>query len=166
MIERPKSLRLQKVVAPKRSRATLDAMVLAKFVADLHQVKGGHTPAEARDLVMLEWLSHGDAGPFLAWSADGVGADVLRLLSDMLRGDADLPYHLVIKRHRGQPAKPGLQWRDMAMALCFEKHRDTFSAEVAFQTTARDLGVSVSTIREAVRRSRKRGQEAEAGRTN
>lgn len=151
--DRPKRLFLV-----KRTRAALEGDVLAKFVADLHKSKG-RTPTEARDLVILEWLLHGDAGPFLAWSGEGVGPDVLRLIGDMLRGDADLPFHLVIKRRRGPPQKPGLQWRDIAMTLRFEQHRATLSAEVAFEKTASDLGVSVSSIKGAVRRHRaKRAQ--------
>jgi hypothetical protein len=79
---------------------------LAKAVADIHESKG-RTPAEARDLVIRELLSHGDAGPFLAWSGEGVGPEVLELIATMLRGDAGLPYRLVIKRaHQAAHATP------------------------------------------------------------
>ena len=61
---------------PKTSRATLKGMDLAKLVFDLH-VGNGRSPAEARDLVIHEWLSTGDPEPFIAWAAKGLALKCL-----------------------------------------------------------------------------------------
>jgi hypothetical protein len=136
---------------PKRSRATLKGMDLAKLVFDLHKSKG-RSPTEARDLVIREWLLAGDPEPFLEWAGEGVGPDVLSLIADMLAGDADLPYHLVVKRHRGTPKKPGLHWRDIVVALLYEQQTKAgVGYEVALAETADMLGISVSSVRGAVR---------------
>jgi hypothetical protein len=134
----------------KQSRATLKGLALAKLVAEIHQGKG-LSPAEARDLVIVEWLLAGDTGPFIAWAGEGVGPRVLQHLADMLSGDPDFTYHLVIKRHRGPPKKPALPWRDIAVAMVYHKHRASLrSSEIALEQTAVDLGMSVSNVRRAV----------------
>jgi hypothetical protein len=137
---------------PKRSRAVLTSAVLAQTMAEFHAIKRGCTQAEARNHIIVEWLSAGDAGPFIEWSSEGVSPDVLGLIAGMLRGDADLPFHLVIKRHRGAPKKPGHLSRDMIMALAFKRLRATLSAADAYATAADKLEVSEATIRGAVTR--------------
>jgi hypothetical protein len=137
---------------PKTSRATLKGMDLAKLVFDLH-VGNGRSPAEARDLVIHEWLSTGDPEPFIAWAGEGVGPQVLKLIADMLAGDPELPYHLTVKHRRGPPKKPGLPWRDIAVAMIYHEHRASLrSSEIALTQTADDLGMSVSNVRGAVTR--------------
>lgn len=150
MTERPKRL-----VLAKRTRAALAGEALAKVTADLHTIHG-RTPAEARDFVILEWLLKGDCGPLLAAidTGESVGQLVFQLIGWMLRGDAYLPYHLVIKRHRGAPEKPGLIWRNWAVTLVFEKYRATLSSEAAFEKAATDLGLGVSSVRAAIRSHR------------
>ena len=149
----------------KRGRAILKSDELARLVAEFHISNGGRTAAEARGLVILEWLLKGDPGPFIAWAREGVGPDatisaivanprayVLRLIADMLKGDPTLPYHLVIKRRRGRRQLAGPHWRDIVVALVYEKRCASVGSEVAFEETADDLGMSVSSIRRAVTR--------------
>ena len=117
----------------KRSRATLTSAELARLAAILHKDKGGFSPDKARDLVIIEWLLKDDPGPFLAAIAAGenVGPDVLPLIADMLKGE----------RRRGPPHRAGLAWRDIVVALVYEKHCASVGSEVAFEETADSIAV-------------------------
>ena len=125
-----------------------------RAVAGLHEANG-RSRAEARDLVILEWLSQGKTEPLLEAIDAGevVGLPVLRWIAFMLRGDEELPYHLILKRRPGPLGarkQPGILWRDWFMALEFEKRCKEVASKKAFEETAEAFGIDETTVRRAV----------------
>jgi hypothetical protein len=131
-------------------------------------VEGGTDPDKARTVTILRWLWCGDLRPLEAAIVEGQDLDqsVLNLLADMISSDATRngsppPYRLkaLPLRGRGRPKRQEPRMREIALARAYEA-RSPSNSDLAFEEIAEAVGVSPSTVRQAVTAYRKKHPKA------
>jgi hypothetical protein len=115
-----------------------------RAVIDLYQAKG-LSRADAIKWVIIEWLTKGETEPLL-WATGDSGEitdPVLRTIALMLTPDPSLPYYLSLHRQPeqlGAPEKSSRQWRDMFIAVAYERWRVAVSANALAYRNRYDHG--------------------------
>jgi hypothetical protein len=126
---------------------------LRRLIEQIHRDKG-YSLAEARDLVILEWLAHGDPWPFIEANNAGhvCGVVVQNIIALMLTDG-----RLCVGRAKGGQAKPGTAWQSVVVAQIYERELATGgNSDGAFEATAETLGMGESAVRACVTNARKR----------
>jgi len=137
----------------------IDGLELWDIEAEFYIRKRGLDPDEARTLVIVRWMLHGNFDPLIAAIAAEQELDevVLGLLAMMLEGDIKMPFHLKAvprrRRRRGRHKHPGNEIRDLVASLLYEANEG--KSDEVFKRIGEAIGRSDRTVRQAVTALRK-----------